>query len=88
MGRWRYAIALKAAKNALPGMGAWLGRQIGHVWFLRREPRIHFIPPPTSSSATGLETVIRRLDPPPNPRGDRGFESFSPQQRVMREPDV
>jgi hypothetical protein len=27
-------------------------------------------------SATGLETMIRGLDPPPNPRGDRGFESI------------
>jgi hypothetical protein len=38
--------------------------------FEKGEPRIRFIPPQTPSSATGLEKVIRRLDPPPNDRGD------------------
>jgi hypothetical protein len=40
--------------------------------FEKGEPRIRFIPPQTPSSATGLEKVIRRLDPPPNDRGDQG----------------
>jgi hypothetical protein len=38
--------------------------------------------PPIAQIGHRTRNMIRGLDPPPNPRGDRGFESISLQRRV------
>jgi hypothetical protein len=74
---------LRATPGMLPPGSASLPRAIARLPYVRRR-RGFADPPRTSSSATGLETMVRRLDPPANPHGDRGFESVSLQRRVSK----